>query len=233
MNKNISYTVNPIITPDGPGFEIYASCGDIWDSLIVSDLGEEHRQEVRDFISAFDRREDVKDSDYFLTLSGVQGYSPYNVDKLMDEAVSQVFYKGYSTNIIDSELTLTAVDADIKGHFEIPEGIKRLGENAFADCKGLTSVTIPNSVTSIGDYAFYGCTGLTSVIIPNSVTNIGDGAFSCCSALNQVTIPDSVINIGEDPFFNCTGLTSITAPDSVTNTGDSVFSYYGDNDNER
>ncbi|WP_415579146.1 hypothetical protein, partial [Flavobacterium psychrophilum] len=26
------------------------------------------------------------------------------------------------------------------------------GEGSFADCSGLTSVTIPNSVTSIGDY---------------------------------------------------------------------------------
>jgi hypothetical protein len=52
-----------------------------------------------------------------------------------------------------------------------------IGSNAFADCTGLTSVTIPNSVTTIGGYAFFGCPNLTSVTIPDSVATIGDKAF--------------------------------------------------------
>ena len=44
-----------------------------------------------------------------------------------------------------------------------------IGDVAFRDCIGLTSVKIPDSVTSIGGWAFAGCTGLTSVKIPDSV----------------------------------------------------------------
>ncbi len=46
---------------------------------------------------------------------------------------------------------------------------------------------IPGSVTSIGDYAFFNCTGLTSVTIPDSVTSIGEGAFAYCGEGFTVT----------------------------------------------
>ena len=58
--------------------------------------------------------------------------------------------------------------------------VTSIGQYAFRDCSGLTSITIPNSVTSIGYDAFYGCSGLTSITIPNSVTSIGQAAFFGC-----------------------------------------------------
>ena len=61
-----------------------------------------------------------------------------------------------------------------------------IGDYAFSDCSGLTSITIPNRVTSIGKYAFRGCSGLTSVIIPSGVTSIGSDAFSGCSGLKHL-----------------------------------------------
>ena len=66
------------------------------------------------------------------------------------------------------------------------------------------------SVTSIGDGAFLDCSGLTSVDIPNSVTYIGYGAFSDCSGLTSVTIPNSITSIGNSAFYGCSGLTSVT-----------------------
>jgi hypothetical protein len=48
-------------------------------------------------------------------------------------------------------------------------------------------VTIPNSVTILGNGAFQNCRGLTSVIIGNSVTSIDYSAFSGCTALNEIT----------------------------------------------
>ena len=87
--------------------------------------------------------------------------------------------------------------------------VTSIGEGAFQECWGLTSITIGNSVTSIGDNAFFHCSGLTSVTIGNSVTSIGDDAFRECSGLTSITIPNSVTSINERAFIDCTGLTTL------------------------
>jgi len=68
--------------------------------------------------------------------------------------------------------------------------VTSIGNGAFNNCNGLTSVTIPNSVTSIDNEAFCDCRSLTSVTIPNSVTSIGYNAFYGCSGLTSVHITD-------------------------------------------
>ena len=126
----------------------------------------------------------------------------------------------------------------------IPNSVDSIGENAFRDCTGLTSITIGNSVTSIGNDAFYNCSNLTSIIwnakngpsfnFGNQVTSFtfGDDVevipASICSGmknLTSVTIGNSVDSIGENAFRGCTGLTSVTIPDSVTSIGEYAFAY--------
>jgi hypothetical protein len=99
--------------------------------------------------------------------------------------------------------------------------VTSIGESAFNDTRGLTSVTIPGSVTSIGEWAFSAC-GLSSITIPNGVTNIGDGAFAFCQ-LTNLTIPDSVPSIGQGTFEDNAKLTNVTIPGSVTSIGYEAF----------
>ena len=57
------------------------------------------------------------------------------------------------------------------------EGMTTIGDNAFADLKGVNSVTIPSTVTGIGKSAFDGA-GLTgTVTIPKNVNTIQSLAF--------------------------------------------------------
>lgn len=80
-------------------------------------------------------------------------------------------------------------------------------------------------VTSIGEFAFQQCSGITSINIPNSVTSIQQGAFSNCSGLSSITIPSSVTSIENTAFWGCSGLTSINIPSSVTSIGESAFQF--------
>lgn len=61
-----------------------------------------------------------------------------------------------------------------------------IGEQAFHNCTGLTSMSITNGVTQIGGNSFAYCENLVSIGIPKSVTSIGAGAFNQCSSLTSV-----------------------------------------------
>lgn len=97
----------------------------------------------------------------------------------------------------------------------IPDGVTSIGDYAFSNCSGLTSIKIPDGVTSIGAGAFSGCTGLTTIMIPDGVTSIGDMAYYSCDGLTSVDIPNSVTKMSKNAFAYCRALTRITLPEST------------------
>ena len=138
---------------------------------------------------------------------------------------------------------LTKVNPGRFSSVVIPDGVTRIGSDAFSGCSGVTNVTIPDSVTDIDEGAFHGCSGLADmngfvlvrnilhyycgeggdVTIPDGVTGIGKEAFSGCSELTSVTIPDGLSSIGRFAFSGCGGLTSITMPGNVPDVGEGAF----------
>ena len=134
------------------------------------------------------------------------------------------------------------------GKVVVPESVEHegtaysvtsIGKYAFAECSGLTSVTIGNSVTSIGDLAFYNCSGLTSVTIGNSVTSIGVNAFLNCIGLTSVHISDiaawcnvdfsgsssNPLYFAEHLYLNGEEVKDLVIPNSVESIGEAAFYY--------
>ena len=91
-----------------------------------------------------------------------------------------VTFRGRSYHSYSNEYTGNVVIPEEVTDEDKTYKVTSIGNNAFCECTGLTSVTIPNSVTTIGDMAFEGCTYLISIEIPNSVTFIGIDAFQGC-----------------------------------------------------
>ncbi|MDE7141137.1 MAG: leucine-rich repeat domain-containing protein [Treponemataceae bacterium] len=150
-----------------------------------------------------------------------------------DGTVGKEDASGESDVLMIVDGVVVACDRAAKGAVKIPTGVTAIGEKAFADCGGITSVSIPKTVTSIGASAFFGCKMLESVRIPTEVVAVEDYTFTNCSKLTDIRIPSSVSSIGNFAFSNC-GLVSVEIPSSVRSIGSDAFNigcletiYYG------
>ena len=126
------------------------------------------------------------------SVTSIGGGAFYNCSSLTSINVSDenTTYKSINGNLYskDGKNLIQYATGKTDSSFIIPDGVVGLGNEAFAHCDSLTSVTIPKSVTSIGDNAFMDCNSLTSVTIPKSVTSIGNWAFSSCSSLTSINV---------------------------------------------
>jgi S-layer homology domain. len=104
---------------------------------------------------------------------------------------------------------------------QLNKGLRSIGEHAFQDCTGLSSVTIPAGVTAIRDRAFADCYNLTTVELPEGITYLS--GFAYCYSLTDVTIPKSVTVLGHKAFCSCEQLTEIEIPEGVTYIGWAAF----------
>ena len=108
-------------------------------------------------------------------------------------------------------------------NIEIPVSVTQIGNDALRGCTALTKISIPDSVISIDEWAF-ASTGLKSVTLPNRLSVVSTRLFSNCAELTKVDIPDSVKRIGDWVFYFCVNLTTVTFSNNVKNIGDGVFS---------
>lgn len=106
--------------------------------------------------------------------------------------------------------------------YAIPASVRKIGENAFANCTSLSSFRIPDGVPML-DYAVLASCPIKEIVIPESVTEINNSAFYECTELERVILPESLTAIWEKAFRYCRSLKEITIPSKVWHITDDVF----------
>lgn len=89
------------------------------------------------------------------------------------------------------------------GEYKIPESITEIGDRAFYDCDGLTSVVFCDGLKKIGDEAFFDCDALRTVNIPESVRKIGSYAFGSCNELREFVVNSNLTAYDDNAFDGC------------------------------
>ncbi|MBP3375362.1 MAG: leucine-rich repeat domain-containing protein [Clostridia bacterium] len=162
---------------------------------------------------------------------------------------------------------VSGIKQGIDGHVMIPAEYKgfpvlAIGKGAFYG-SSITGITIPDGVKRIEEEAFYGCASLTDVVIPDSVEHIGRSAFRDCVRLESMTVPylglgkqgitatyfgcifgaewyndsiflvpeslktvtvTSIDSVGDWAFAGCRYIETIILPEGVTSIGKYAFS---------
>ena len=71
----------------------------------------------------------------------------------------------------------------------------------FLECEQLKIVELPEGLKTIGEEAFANCTALEEIIIPDTVTTIEAMAFSNCTSLRRISVSDRT-NVVQTPIYD-------------------------------
>lgn len=112
----------------------------------------------------------------------------------------------------------------IKGNLVLPRNLESIGMNAFMGCSSLTgSLVIPDKVKIIPYSAFTGCNFTGTLTLPNGLMEIGMYAFSGTSFKGELNIPSSVVTIDTYAFSNTLFNGTLVLPSELVLLGEGAF----------
>lgn len=100
----------------------------------------------------------------------------------------------------------------------VPKTVRTIGSLAFTRRSRLRKVQLPDGLDRIGRDAFSDCAALEEVVIPASVTTIDPYAFASCDALKKVTFLGEVKHLARTAFSDCDSLLTILVPEGLEKT---------------
>lgn len=125
-----------------------------------------------------------------------------------------------ATSFVEGELPPYMLMGTNVETLELPKNAKIIGKSAFS-ATSINRFEVPIGVSRIDDYAFANCSNLREVTIPQSV-QLGDGVFKSCQSLTGVEFSNAVSVIPAYTFDGCTAYTA-SLPEGVASVGDYAY----------
>lgn len=97
----------------------------------------------------------------------------------------------------------------------VPKTVRTIGSLAFTCRPKLKKVQLPDGLDRIGRDAFSDCDALEEVVVPASVADIDPYAFASCDALKKVTFLGEVKHLARTTFSDCDNLSTIIVPEGL------------------
>ena len=155
-----------------------------------------------------------------VTKIGTDAFLGARLKSLVVEEGNRFYDSRNNCNALIDSRTNTLLKGSNKAF--IPNGVRRIENNAFFWCYDIAEINMPNTVTSIGDRAFGG-SSLNSLKLSASLTDIGKGAFRGVP-IGNIVLPNGLKTIGDKAFLGCS-LCSLKIPASVTAIGEAAFAH--------
>lgn len=138
------------------------------------------------------------------------------------------------------------VRAEVKRHYALPAGTRRvaggalagnesllsvdfgdvledIGPHALADCVCLKRAALPDTVRAVGRAAFSNCERMAEVRLSRSMSEIAPETFLGCRSLERVELFEGLEAVGERAFEDCRSLKSLALPEGVRTVGKRAF----------
>ncbi len=111
----------------------------------------------------------------------------------------------------------------------LPEALTTIGDGAFLNLSAWSKgLTLPSTVVSVGEAAFGNASGLTSITIPNTVKTMETLAFAGCKSVRTIALGTGLTELTDYVFYDNLALESIQWGSSkITKIGTSAFEKAG------
>lgn len=92
---------------------------------------------------------------------------------------------------------------------DLPESIVEIEELAFFSCNKLKSINLPN-IEKLGQQVFARCTGLETISVGDKLDSIHKSTFTTCNNLKTVQLGSGLKHIDQSAFSRCSALKAVS-----------------------